>query len=50
MNKIKVKKFPRGIDKCLKNAEIKVIKTRARGKDTYTYEFSADGAKPFINL
>lgn len=48
MSKIKVKKFPRGIYKCLKNAEIKVIKTRARGKDIYSYEISADGTNPFI--
>ena len=48
MNKIKVKKFPRGIDKCVKNAEIKVIKTRAHGKDFYNFEISADGTKPFI--
>ena len=48
MSKIKVKKFPRGIDKCLKNAAIKVIKTRARGKDIYTYELSADGTEPFL--
>ena len=48
MSKIKVKKFPRGIDKCLKNTAIKVIKTRARGKDIYAYELSADGTKPFI--
>lgn len=48
MSKIKVKKFPRGIDKCLKNAEIKVIKSRARGKDFYNFEISADGTKPFI--
>jgi len=48
MSKITVKKFPRGIEKCIKNAAIKVIKSRAHGKDTYTYEISADGTKPFI--
>lgn len=48
MSKIKVKKFPRGIEKCVQNAEIKVIKTRALGKDIYTYELSADGTKPFL--
>ena len=47
MSKIKVNKFPRGIEKCIKNAAIKVIKSRAHGKDTYTYEISADGTKPF---
>ena len=48
MSKIKIKKFPREIDCCLKNVHIKVIKTRSRGKDRYVYEISADGTEPFI--
>lgn len=48
MSKIKIKKFPREIDCCLKNVHVKVIKTRSRGKDSYVYEISADGTEPFI--
>lgn len=46
--KIVCKVFPEDIAKCITNPHVDVIKTRKDGKDTYFYEISAKGVKPFV--
>ena len=46
--KIVCKVFPKDIAKCITNPHVDVIKTRKGGKDTYIYEISAKGVKPFV--
>ena len=48
MAKIICKPFPKPIGECIHNPHVDVIKTRKDGKDTYIYEISAKGAKPFV--
>lgn len=48
MAKIVCKEFPKPIKECITKPHVDVIKTRKGGKDTYIYEISAKGVKPFV--